>query len=276
MPLSPLTVLDASSGFSSASRRRRAVGRSLPVTVMLVAVGCGARHETGLEQSLTDYREGRFALAHERAADVARTSTGPIREQAAYVAGLSAYRLGDLEDAARRLEEAAASAQPATAAPARATLALVRLEEDRAAEAAALLREAAADLSGADREQAERYARAAARRASSLERTGKWMIHPATSPLPPPAIAPPADTFALQVGAFKSRRRAEGAAATARRTADREGLGPVEIVTRKVPAGSTLHVVRFGRFASRAGAADIRTRLGLTEYIVVPRLPAAR
>jgi tetratricopeptide (TPR) repeat protein len=251
-------------------------GRALSITVMLLAVGCGAPHHTGLEQSLTDYRAGRFALAHERASDIARTSTGPIREQAAYVAGLSAYRLGDLEDAARRLEEAAASPLPATAAPARATLALVRLEEDRAAEAAALLREAAADLSGADREQAERYARAAARRAWSLERTRGSMIHPSSSPSSPPAIAAPVDTFALQVGAFKSRRRAEGAAATARKTADRAGLGPVEIVTRASPPGSTLHVVRFGRFATRAGAADVRARLGLTEYIVVLRLPAAR
>ena len=106
MSLSPRIVLDAPSGLSSAMRRprRRLAGRALSITVMLLAVGCGAPHHTGLEQSLTDYRAGRFALAHERAADIARTSTGPIREQAAYVAGLSAYRLGDLEDAARRLD----------------------------------------------------------------------------------------------------------------------------------------------------------------------------
>ncbi|MDY7110080.1 MAG: SPOR domain-containing protein [Planctomycetota bacterium] len=244
---------------------------------MFLLSGCESTPQAGsLDAAILSYEAGRYTLAHRQAGQAMHSAGAIERERATYLAGLSAYRLGRLDEAERLLLTAARSADAAMAAKARAGLGLIRLDQDRPAEAARLFQQAEADLSGADARQAARYADAACLQAGL--------------PAPHPAHASPrvgrstaletasndATTFALQVGAFRDRRRAERAAAGADPVADEGGLGRVRIIPRFDDRGRRLYVVQLGSFTSRREAAAVRTRLRHSEYIVVPAADSAR
>lgn len=72
--------------------------------------------------------------------------------------------------------------------------------------------------------------------------------------------------WALQIGAFSERRRAEAAA----RAADRPSID-TRIVERQDPRRGRLHVVEIGAFESRRDAAAYRNRSGQSDWIVVSR-----
>ena len=249
----------------------------LPCLLLFPLAGCESTPQAGtLNQALTEYEAGQYALAHRHASDAMRSPDDREREEGAYLAGLSAYRLGRLDDAERLLLTASRADEAATAARAKATLGLIRLDQDRPREAAELFREAEPDLDGLDARQAARYADAACRTAglASPPRTRT------SSPGPPSgsvdAPAGPSSTFALQVGAFQDRLRAERAAADAAPVAGSAGLGRVRIIPRTNGRGRQLYVVQLGRFGSRREAAAARTSLDRPDYIVVPAAEAAR
>lgn len=248
----------------------------LPLLMCLLA-GCESTPQAGgLDQALTDYHAGRYALAHRRATEAIRTTGGEQRLQATYLAGLSAYRLGRLDDAERLLLTASRAEDEATAANARATLGLLRLDQGRPADAAELLRRAAPGLSGPDAAQAARYAAAASRQAGAAGPTRAWVARAEDGEDTFCGEAGKSTAYALQVGAFQDRRRAERAAADAAPVAGEAGLGSVRIIPRTDERGRRLYVVQLGRFDSRRQAAGIRLRLDRPDYIVVPAAEASR
>lgn len=249
----------------------------LPCLLLLPLAGCESTPQAGtLNQALTEYEAGQYALAHRHAGEAMRSPGDQKREEAAYLAGLSAYRLGRLDDAERLLLTASRADERATAAKAKATLGLIRLDQDRPGEAAELFREAEPDLTGPDARQAARYADAACRTAGLAPppRTRTSSHGPSSSPAD--VAASPISTFALQVGAFQDRLRAERAAAGAAPVAGSAGLGRVRIIPRTNGRGRQLYVVQLGRFGSRREASAARTRLDQPNYIVVPAAEAAR
>jgi tetratricopeptide (TPR) repeat protein len=255
---------------------RMLLSRSLvPCLLMMVLSGCESTPQAGsLDAALGSYDAGRYALAHRQAGEAMHSADAVEREQATYLAGLSAYRLGRLDEAERLMLTAARSDDAATAAKAKAALGLIRLEQDRPAEAAGLFQDAEPDLDEADAAQAARYAEAACRLAGLPTRTSP--PSPGREPMSGSAVAKHMTTFALQVGAFQDRRRAERAAADAAPIADSAGLGSVRIIPRLDDRGRQLYVVQLGSFASRREAALMRTRLHCVEYIVVLAADIAR
>ncbi|MCP3902111.1 MAG: hypothetical protein GY715_00625 [Planctomycetes bacterium] len=229
--------------------RPRLWRRALPILVAILA-GCEAAPKVRMDSMRSDYDAGRYEQAHEEATDLALTASGPARDEAQYLAGLSAYRLGDLYDAELRLASAARSDDPDMAAHAKASLGLVLLDRDRPFEAERLFREAASDLEGEDRARAIRFAERAAHhaRTAGISRTE-------------------AGAFTLQVGAFRERRRAQRAADDASRRAADAGLATARIVER-AGRGASLYLVHVGTFGTRREAAAARGRLGRLDYIV--------
>lgn len=269
-------------------RRILAVG-----IVAASAAGCksgspGSSGGGSLQQAVNDFNARRYARAQERAEAIASKSKPGVREDAAYVAGLSAYELGQTEEAERHFVSAARSANAQTAARAKAMLGQVRLDQNRPQEAANLLAEAARAMDGADSERAARNAAIAYQRAGDEASAKKWASaagagtparHSPGSTAGMPASGKSirrgsagsnADSggFTLQVGAFREKSRAERAANEAKKLAERDGLGEVQIVPRRDERGKLMFVVQFGSFGTRAAAAAARAKLGRLDYIV--------
>jgi septal ring-binding cell division protein DamX len=104
----------------------------------------------------------------------------------------------------------------------------------------------------------------------------QWLAN-SSSAVAPPIGAPAKSTltkapigFALQVGAFTDKKRAQQAASEAEPLAKKDGLGPVRVIPRRDDRGKSLYLVQFGFFTSRDAASAARTRLGRLEYIVTP------
>ncbi len=253
---------------------RWAVG-GLLAGVLLVTAACDtppSQSERALDESVAEYEAGRYATAHNRATDVMRTSSGKTRDEAAYLAGLTAYRMGDLAKAEAALLEATQSTDRTTQANARATLGLVRLDQDRPGEAAELFTLAASGLTGEDHLHAARYATTAGGQADGSLPIAEPGVHANRAPA---YTAPPArsqDAFALQVGAFQSRDRATRAASEIMPKLQRANMGAPRVLPKTDPRGRQLYAVQFGRFASRAQAASVRDRYGWRDCIVVESL----
>jgi hypothetical protein len=235
----------------------------------LVAAGCATSSSSttataDLNRALEEYPAGRYDLALATAAAVQDRASGDRARDAAYVRGLAAYRLGDLDEAGQRLRAAAGSPSPSTAGRAEAVLGLVRWGQDRPQEAAAHFAAASRALTGDDARQAARHAARAYRRAGDEAAAEAWLRIAEGRARRPDAAA----GFTLQAGAFRERPRAENAAADAAVLAEAHGLSPVRIVPRRADRNGVLYVVQLGRFESRTAAASARQRLGRLHYIV--------
>lgn len=238
----------------------------------MVGAGCAAGGTARrLQPALSDYHAGRYAAGLEGARRVLERPGASGRYEAAYLAGLCAYRLRDHDAAERYLQEACGGG-PAVRGRARAALGLMRLEQGRAEEGAADLEAAAADLDGPDARHAmHQAAEARGRLAGEVGTAG------------PPRFAGSRDGaaysgagaagFTLQVGAFRDRRHAEAAAADAAGIGRALGLAPVDIVPRSDERGVTLYFVHLGRFGTRGEADDARQRMGRPHFIVAPIAP---
>lgn len=248
-----------------------AVGISLP--------GCETTPKTGsLTQAIADYNAQRYAQSHERAASVMASARGTEREQAAYIAGLSAYRLGQFDEAERRLLWAAQATDPQIAAKSKAMLGQVRMEQGRPREAATYFADAARGLAGEDARQCAHHAAVAYQQCGDVASSRYWQAEAQRIAASSTSFATAAGhynnngavSFTLQAGAFEDRRRAQRAADQVKSLAIREGLGEVRIVPHRDARGKRLYLVQFGRFATRSDAAEARSRLGRLELIVTP------
>ena len=262
--------------------------------VVFALSGCGSNSKAGnMNQALADYNAQRFNQAHQQAVASQERATKPgEREDAAYLAGLAAYQMGQTDEAERRLLVASRASNPETSAKAKAMLGQIRLDQRRPREAAIYFTEAAPNLSGDDANKAAYNASVAYQQAGNQVQSKEWLTRSGGTPtiaaaLPSSASRPVASNnsprtarptvasnsatgFTLQVGAFKEKSRAQQAAADAQKLSKRDGLGSVKIISRRDERGSMLYVVQFGWFPTRESAAAARSKLGRLEYIVAP------
>ena len=192
---------------------------------------------------------------------------GPGR--ADYLAGLSAYGIGDNEQARLRLTAAVTELHGEDAAGAWATLGLVELAQDRPASAAEAFAVAWPALHGRDARQAARFAAAAHRQLGDDRAAAVWGRRADAHEDRPQRRG----SFTIQVGAFRDRDRAERAAVDAAQVAEECGFGPIRIVTRNDRRGTALYVVQLGSFGTRTEAASARERVGNLQYIVAAQQP---
>lgn len=233
--------------------------------LLIVLVGCesGQKTNADLNRAVQDFERHQYEPSREQATAAMRSSRGVERERAAYVAGLSAFELGMIDEAERRFMTASRSSDSEIAANAKAMLGQIRLGQGRHDDALRYLDEASSGLRGEDARQARQLA-SQARRIAAGDRTvgSEFRIETAHT------VAVPDDGFALQVGAFHERQRASRAAEEARPLVERDGIGPVQIVPTTDQRGRALYLVRVGHFETRRAAAEARQRLGRLDYIV--------
>ncbi len=229
----------------------------------ILVTGCESSPSAAtLDGALKAYDSGQFETANRQAVALAETTQAIDRDRAIYIAGLSAYRMGQDDQAETYLSGAATSPDNETAGKAMATLAMIRLDRHRPDEAAELFEQAAQRLEGADQRQSTNRAHdARAQAAIAGGGGGGGGVY---------------GQFALQVGAFRDRTSAQRVAEEAGNLTRGQGFGPARIVSRSDPRFDTLYVVQVGSFATRSAADAARTRLGRLEYRVSPYAAAVR
>ncbi|MCH8342494.1 MAG: SPOR domain-containing protein [Planctomycetes bacterium] len=240
------------------------------VAMAIVQAGCKSTPRAAeLDQAVGDYQAKRYAMAQKRAVRVQRSLRGPRGGDAAYLAGLCAYQLGDLGQAEQWLTTAARSSHRLTVGKAKAALGLVLMDQHRPHEAAGRLKEAAGILVGVDARLAAYHAAMAYQQAGDEASADRWFkVAGGDAGIDATDAASRPILFTLQAGAFRHRRHAERVAGDVSRVAMHYGLSAARIVPSRDQRGQTLYLVQFGRFRSRSAAAAARSDLGKLQYIV--------
>lgn len=246
----------------------------LPVLpLLLLLTGCSG--SPALTKANTAFEQGQYRRAYEVAAPLAQRPGGKHRDVAAYLAGVSAQRLGDLNSAERFLRQATRSSDSRLAADAQASLGLIHHARGRFAEAARDLATAARNLEGDDRANAYFYAGVSHQKLNQWPQARTNLLLARSSTTNPTLLAQIDEQlsvtgYTVQLGAF-------GSEANARRLAERLGpevarlkLGPPRLTPGKARDGSPLVLVQVGRFTSFDAAVAARNRLNQHNGIVVP------
>ncbi|MCE9591481.1 MAG: SPOR domain-containing protein [Planctomycetes bacterium] len=242
--------------------------------------GCQAplqSQSSGLAASRSAYAAGQYPQSLQKARTIADLPTSPSRdrEQAAYIAGLSAYRLRDLDTAQQYLQVAALSDSPSLSGDARATLGLVFAERGSYGLAADNLLTAAERMTGQNKANAYFYAGVA------QQKHGRWPQGRTTLSLAKSASTDPAfrqrvdeqlkiTGYTLQLGAFTVESNANTAAQRIAGKAAALHLGAPRVIPAVDPSGHTVYLAQVGQFSSWPTALMARDGLGLTNPIVVP------
>jgi len=208
---------------------------ALVAALVVVLAACGGASTTGagrLAAAHSAYERGAFEDAQREAVAAERSSSGVARDEATYLAGLSAARLGRLSDAEASFRSTMTSTDRDLAERARRSLETLLRHEGREREIA------------------------------SLAGSGRAPIDAATA-------APQRGTgFTVQVGAYAVEANARRRAGEVRDLALRRGLPAPEIVAIRSSDGRTLYAVRIGRFPDRRRAGEAREALGHPEWAV--------
>ena len=122
--------------------------------LLLVSMGCGPQATSSLDGACRDYRLGKYEAAMDGAMAARYTGTTRDREEASYVAGLSAARLGRNATARTMLEKAVSSSDRTIAGNANATLGTVLLDDGQPLDAARCFDRASELLVGEDQNRA--------------------------------------------------------------------------------------------------------------------------
>lgn len=228
-----------------------------------------------IEIARTAYNSGNYRKALIEAERAQGNNTPAVRDEAYYLAGMSAHQLGQRDLAAEHLERATKSKDQLLAGQAWAELGLIFQEQGRYADAAAALLKAAPVLPGEDKSNALYYA------AINQQKLGHWTQ--ARTNLMLAAKTAATDTqrvraqeqmkvtgYTLQVGAFGNEINAQKEAEKIASNAIEARLGAPRIVPSQRAGAENLHLVHVGQFTTYQTALLARTRLGIPEAIVVP------
>jgi tetratricopeptide (TPR) repeat protein len=226
-----------------------------------------------VEAAQAAYDRGDSAQAYDTASRLAQAG-GRRSDEAAYLAGMAAQRMGSLNNAARHFQIAARSTNQALSADALASLGLIYDRQGRYQLAAQTLLSAAEKLHGQDRAQAYFHA------AVAQQRIGQWPAARTSLALAQSHSRDEAfrqqvqqqldvTGYTIQLGAFADAGNAAVAAQRVAAQAAELGIGdPVLVPAQR--NGQSLTLVQVGRFHSFYTAEVFRTRLVGQEAIVAP------
>lgn len=249
----------------------------LALLTTLFVSGCeSVPSTTSLNLAQRDYQAGRFESAHRNALKALQTPNNTDRYKAAYLAGLSSYQLGNLDQADQHLLLALKATNSQTQARTKAMLGTIRLDQQRPLDAANLFKDAALALKGTDARQAAHRAALAFQQAGDETQAETWFARASGDLFGQtyaPVRAPEMAEFTLQVGAFRERARAQNAADNAAELAKDIDIGTVRVIPRTNDRGQELYIVQVGQFATRQEASRAKAKLGRLEYIVTSSLP---
>ena len=253
---------------------RAASGLAGALLLLLVLAGCrSSAPYASLADANSAYQRGDYEQAYAFASAI--SSDGPSLDQfeAAYIAGLSAARLGEDDKAVRQLKQAvrAYDKQMASDAGVMLGLAYARLgNDDLAAEAL---------ITAAPRQSGEAQAKAWFYVADAQQRLGRWAsardyLLLAKSRTRDASLLATIEErlavngFTLEIGSFADRADAEAAVTRYDAVAKQAGVKGARMVEDPARPGRVrVHVGEFSTFNS---AASYRTSLDLPDAFVVP------
>jgi tetratricopeptide (TPR) repeat protein len=251
---------------------RQVNGRTGMAVTVLAAftaglLACQASPQAEMAAAQSAFDSGVFEVAYDKAAPLALRRGDALGAEAAYVAGMSAYRLRRIAVAEQYLQIAIDRGEALTRANARAMLGVIYVDQGRYARASKALLEAAVILQGQDRANAYFYAAAAEQR---LQRWATARTH-----LTLARAASSDDAFrqraaeqlrhtgwTIQIASFDDQAQAQAAA---NQLPDR--LAPT--VARMLDdEARPRYVVRHGRFSTFELATEARRQIGLDDAVV--------
>ncbi len=250
---------------------------------LLACGGCASSKAAGggalpdMKAVMADYEAGHFLQAYTGAVSLYRRSVVPERDEAAYLAGLSAYRLQRYEDADRYLSPLVRIASTDVAGRAAGTMGLVELERGRYREAAEYFKKAADRLEGQGKAEAA-YRAGLAYKESNLHSLARVQFIIARGASSDAAFQAKVDRelktsgYTLQLGVFSSRSNAE-AVVREFQSSRAASIGEARIVTTEGSRGETLYYVHVGTFTSYSAA--IRGRALLDQPAIVRPIEGA-
>jgi tetratricopeptide (TPR) repeat protein len=254
---------------------RVAVQSFFACAVLAGLIGCNEASKATSSDMMRYYEARQYRQARAAARDVADGSVGRQRDEARYIAGLSAYRLGKSNEALVDLEPLVRHADDELAGNAAATAGLIHIDAGRDDEALRVLRIASEKLSGNDRGRVYHYI------GQIHQRAGRWAeartamslaLSYARDPNLRQAIREQMNVsaFTLQFGAYQNastantRLRQVAPLVTARR------IGAAVIAPSITTEGKRLYLVQAGRFVTHDQASAARSRLRINDAIIVP------
>ncbi|MBX3351370.1 MAG: SPOR domain-containing protein [Phycisphaeraceae bacterium] len=219
---------------------------------------------------ITEYQAGRFSIAYRAATTAASRTTGPERERAILIAGLSAQALNQHDDAEQWLRQIERSADAEIAGRAKAGLGLLAMNRGDHARAAAMLTSAATQLKGDEAARASLFAGQSYEAMNRPERARtQYMIAQgvAQSPSLKSTITGQLASigqhgYTVQLGAFASMENARIAVSRFSGQSQSAGMGTPRIVERKGIGGRPLYIVQAGSFRTQQEADTARAALG--------------
>ncbi len=250
------------------------------IAISLVGGCTTSQNQPGMGGVYSAYQAGDFPIAYQRASALA-SSRGSVGREAAYMAGMSAYRMGQLDRAEHYLRFAAQETlDRKLTGDAQAGLGLVALRRGdfRAAEIALLT--ASENLQGEDRANASYFA------AVAQQRQGKTNDARANLTLAR-SLTSDADLrrqiddqlsvtgYTLQLGAFSSQANAQAMAQRVSGQINLARVGALRVVRALSADGQRLYLVQVGQYSNHASALEGRARLGSisASSIIVPMQP---
>lgn len=153
----------AQSRVSSASRLLAAVGTLLRCAALLVVVSataCQSAQPDRLDGAISSYESKNWKQSLEQASAVQNDSSGILRDQAALLAGLSEYQLGNFSEAQTRFQISEQSMDAETAGESKVMLGDVMVHQKRYGDAANYYDAAAGKLTGESSKRAKDLAAA--------------------------------------------------------------------------------------------------------------------
>jgi len=128
------------------------VGRSILRCVVLIAVvnatACQSAQPDRLDGAISSYESKNWKQSLEQASVVQNETSGTVRDQAAFLAGLSAYQLGNYSDAQTRFQISEQSMDAQTAGESKVMLGDLMVHQKRYSDAANYYDAASEKLSG--------------------------------------------------------------------------------------------------------------------------------
>ncbi|MBS0197091.1 MAG: SPOR domain-containing protein [Planctomycetes bacterium] len=246
--------------------------------------GCSSSQTSGSANYTEAFKAGRYADAYESASKQATLGSGPKKDQASLIAGLSAHALNRNDDAEKFLTPVVGNADPKMAGEAGAALGLIAAERGQHDKAAEYLTQAGRKLTGDDAARAFLYAGDSYKSlGKTTEARGMWSLAQtnvvndsalrvmigdrlsAAATPPPPAASPnkaaAATRYSVQVGAFSNYTNAQAQVSRYR------AYGAARVVeTHK--NGKKLFVVRVGTYATKAEADRVKKTIGSSAVVV--------
>ncbi len=246
----------------------------LALLALVPAAGCDEKQKVSRDGVIADYQAARYQRAYDGAEVVYGSADGVGRDEMAYIAGVSAYRLGKHDRALVRLIPVTRSADAAIAGRSAATVGLIYRDRDRHAEAQRYLRQAAQKLDGEDKARAyyelgvvqQRLGRFVQARASfdaAREATGDMALR--RKLLQERNVS----GFALQFGAYSKQPLAQKRSQAVQSKVRAARMSGPRIVSATID-GRTLYLVQAGRFGTYAEALKAKSWLNVGDCLVVP------